>query len=349
MPDPNDKNSAMREANSVASVSSEHYLTSLKGLGHIVEPTVLKRILVEPPQLAMRADSVRVPLDRLQELQGRLMDRYADPLLMIRAYSHLNYDPGFMARTFLAGALSPGDAIALLCRYMTVSSDLCVIRLREDAGVASLRIEPNPGYKGAWELVDATVYSLTRILLGLGVPQINVIKLNHVPTMAIQEQYHALFPAPVQFGSLVPAIEFPADHLVRHLSWNPVSPEKLAKRERRLNRLQPQPRWQESVDVLLPLLSRLGEANIDRCADLLAVSRRSLQRHIRAEGFTFRDLMDRNHRQLSANYLERGYTNDETASLLGYRQPAQFYRAFRSWYGCSPSEYRQRSPILPCH
>ncbi|MFC4257877.1 helix-turn-helix domain-containing protein [Marinobacter lacisalsi] len=349
MPDPNDRYSAMREANSVASVSSEHYLTSLKGLGHIVEPDVLKRAQGQVPPLPMCASSVRVPLECLQELQGGLMDRYADPLLMIRAYSHLNYEPGFMARTFLAGALSLGDAISLLCRYMTVSSDLCRIRLREASGIASLQIEPNPGYVDAWELVDATVYSLTRILLGLGVPQIDVIRLNHVPTMTIQQQYRALLPARVAFGNHQTAIDFPVGALSRPLHWHPISPEKLAKRERRLNRLQPQPRWQESVDVLLPLLSRLGEANIDRCAHLLAVSRRSLQRHIRAEGYTFRDLVDRNHRQLSANYLARGYSNDQTASLLGYRQPAQFYRAFRGWYGCSPSEYRQRSPIHPCH
>ena len=41
-----------------------------------------------------------------------------------------------------------------------------------------------------------------------------------------------------------------------------------------------------------------------------------------------------------------GMSVREIAGRVGYRQPAQFAKAFRRHYGCSPSEYREaQSPV----
>jgi len=334
----------MLEATPESSVSREHFLTTVKGLRHVVEPAKLEKSLSTVIDRHSYLASPRIPLERLLELQAAVTDGRDDPLLMAKAYSHLNYDPGFMGRTFLAGALSLDEAISLLCRYMRVNSDLCTLTLQTTPDSATLRITPAAGYSGAHEHLDAMVYSFSRILLALGIQSIDLIRLNHVPPLAIQDQYHRLFPAPVHFGGSEPAIQFSPEQLNRPLDWEACPVEKLARRERRLKQLQGQPNWLESVEILIPTLSRRGEAHIDRCANLLAVSPRSLQRHIRAEGSTFRDILDQSRRKLARNYLSRGYTNEATSSLLGYRQTAQFYRAFKEWFGCSPSEYQHSPP-----
>jgi AraC-like DNA-binding protein len=41
----------------------------------------------------------------------------------------------------------------------------------------------------------------------------------------------------------------------------------------------------------------------------------------------------------------RGTTVREVAHRVGYRQPAQFAKAFRRHHGASPSAYRSRSPL----
>ncbi|MGF2687557.1 helix-turn-helix domain-containing protein [Marinobacter sp. DUT-3] len=334
----------MLEATPESSVSREHFLTTVKGLRHVVDPTTLEASLSTMIGTRPHSASARIPLKRLLEFQTVIAEGRDDPLLLAKAYSHLNYDPGFMGRTFLAGALSLDEAISLLCRYMKVNSDLCTIKLQTNPDSATLRITPATGYSGAHEQLDAMVYSFSRILLALGIQSIDFIRLNHVPPLAIQDQYHHLFPAPVHFGGSEPAIQFSPEQLNRPLDWDACPVEKLAKRERRLKQLQGQSNWLESVEILIPALSRRGEAHIDRCANLLAVSPRSLQRHIRAEGSTFRVILDQSRRKLARNYLARGYANEVTASLLGYRQTAQFYRAFREWFGCSPSEYQHSPP-----
>lgn len=334
----------MLEATPESSVSREHFLTTVKGLRHVAEPARLDAFLSTLIDKRSHSLATRIPLERLLELQAAVSNGCHDPLLMAKAYSHLNYDPGFMGRTFLAGALSLDEAISLLCRYMKVNTDLCTIKLQTTPESATLRITPAFGYSGAHEQLDAMVYSFSRILVALGIQSIDFIKLNHVPPLAIQDQYHRLFLAPVHFGGSEAAIQFSSEQLKRPLDWEACPVEKLARRERQLKQLQGQPNWLESVEILIPALSRRGEAHIDRCANLLAVSPRSLQRHIRSEGSTFRDILDQSRRKLARNYLSRGYSNEATASLLGYRQTAQFYRAFREWFGCSPSECQHAPP-----
>ena len=41
---------------------------------------------------------------------------------------------------------------------------------------------------------------------------------------------------------------------------------------------------------------------------------------------------------------ERGLTVREAAAAVGYRQPAQFAKAFRRHHGLAPSELRRGSP-----
>jgi AraC-like DNA-binding protein len=43
--------------------------------------------------------------------------------------------------------------------------------------------------------------------------------------------------------------------------------------------------------------------------------------------------------------LARGLTVREVAHRVGYRQPAQFAKAFRRHHGASPSTYRSRGPL----
>ena len=48
-------------------------------------------------------------------------------------------------------------------------------------------------------------------------------------------------------------------------------------------------------------------------------------------------------RELAEQYLAQpGMTLLETAYLLGFADPSNFYRAFRRWFDATPSEYRAR-------
>jgi AraC family transcriptional regulator, regulatory protein of adaptative response / methylphosphotriester-DNA alkyltransferase methyltransferase len=87
-----------------------------------------------------------------------------------------------------------------------------------------------------------------------------------------------------------------------------------------------------------------SDLSLDDIARRVASSRRQLQRAYAEIGnTTFRDHLTRVRMQKAAELLAtRGMTVREVAHRVGYRQPAQFAKAFRRHHGMSPSTYRSR-------
>ena len=84
------------------------------------------------------------------------------------------------------------------------------------------------------------------------------------------------------------------------------------------------------------------ELSLDDIARRVASSRRQLQRAYAEIGdSTFRDHLTRVRMQRAADMLSaRGLTVREVAHRVGYRQPAQFAKAFRRYQGVAPSAFR---------
>ena len=85
-----------------------------------------------------------------------------------------------------------------------------------------------------------------------------------------------------------------------------------------------------------------SELSLDDIARRVASSRRQLQRAYAEVGATtFRDHLTRVRMRRAAELLAtRGLTVREVAHRVGYRQPAQFAKAFRRHLGVAPSDYR---------
>jgi AraC-like DNA-binding protein len=85
-----------------------------------------------------------------------------------------------------------------------------------------------------------------------------------------------------------------------------------------------------------------SDLSLDDIARRVASSRRQLQRAYAEVGdTTFRDHLTRVRMQKAAEMLAtRALTVREVAHRVGYRQPAQFAKAFRRYRGVAPSDFR---------
>jgi AraC family transcriptional regulator of adaptative response / methylphosphotriester-DNA alkyltransferase methyltransferase len=85
-----------------------------------------------------------------------------------------------------------------------------------------------------------------------------------------------------------------------------------------------------------------SELSLDDIARRVASSRRQLQRaYAEIGGTTFREHLTRVRMDRAAQLLaRRGLTVREVAHRVGYRQPAQFAKAFRRHQGLAPSAFR---------
>jgi AraC-like DNA-binding protein len=85
-----------------------------------------------------------------------------------------------------------------------------------------------------------------------------------------------------------------------------------------------------------------ADLSLDDIARRVASSRRQLQRaYAEIGGTTFREHLTGVRMDRAAEMLQsRGLTVREVAHRVGYRQPAQFAKAFRRHHGLAPSDFR---------
>lgn len=97
----------------------------------------------------------------------------------------------------------------------------------------------------------------------------------------------------------------------------------------------------DQVKVVIKRRLASGKPDVEEIARELGTSERTLQRRIANGGTTFRRLLDEARHEIGQQMLASGANGiDEIAFLLGYQDTSSFYRAFRSWEGVTPAQWR---------
>ena len=87
-----------------------------------------------------------------------------------------------------------------------------------------------------------------------------------------------------------------------------------------------------------------GQVSEEGIASSINLSQRSLQRRLKEQGMSFTQLLESTRKELGLQYVrDPQHSFNEIGFLLGFAEPGNFSRAFKRWYGKSPSQYRQDS------
>lgn len=84
-----------------------------------------------------------------------------------------------------------------------------------------------------------------------------------------------------------------------------------------------------------------GTCSVERCAEKLGMSVRTLQARLAIENTRFSELVESQREKLAKSHLaQRQLSLDEIADRLGYGEQTSFGRAFKRWTGMTPHQYR---------
>lgn len=114
--------------------------------------------------------------------------------------------------------------------------------------------------------------------------------------------------------------------------------------QRRLTQLDAQAPMRDRVHSVLLEHLPSGDVSIEAAARRLGLTSRTLQRRLKPEGATFKQIVRDTREKLARHYLtntELAYA--EISFLVGFEEPSSFFRAFREWTGVTPSSLRDRA------
>ncbi len=85
-----------------------------------------------------------------------------------------------------------------------------------------------------------------------------------------------------------------------------------------------------------------GRVDQDTVASRLYRSKSTLQRQLKSEGSSYREILESTRRSLAEQYLKDGtYSQAQIAFMSGFADQSNFARAFWRWTGVSPGQFQK--------
>lgn len=243
-----------------------------------------------------------------------------------------------------------GDALHRQARYATLVGSLGHVDLADEPERPGL--EPQVAH--SWQpwlpqqqrhLCEETLAGWTTFghwITGLDIPPTEVRFQHAAP--ADTSEHQRVFRCPVLFGQADNALIFPKRLLHAPLGQADAQVRQMLDgyADRLLKELR---QGQQMMDrARMELARQLADQgpDLERLAEVLTLSPRTLQRRLRETGLSFSQLVDETRQQLVLHYL-RDPTLElaDIAFFVGFSEAGSLARAFRRWTGQSPAHYRR--------
>jgi len=289
----------------------------------------------------------RVPHETALALLDNAVRESGDPAFALKAGDGIRRGDLGLYDFITHSAPTLRDAILASARFLALVHDGASISLSEEGDTAVWRHQLRPGVartQRADEYVMAAFHRGALSLIGMDVPSLEV-RFRH-PSPAHHDAYDTCFlGAPLRFERDHNEIVFLAGALdLPVVGADPALHEYLVRQgDHAMRAIGPRHLFTERVHRLVVAGIERG-ISASEVADLLHMSVSSLRRRLDEEGTAYSEVIDDVRRSHAVELLSRHELNvSEVASRLGFAHRPAFHRAFRRWFGESPSEYRAKT------
>ena len=292
----------------------------------------------------------RIPVSKMSQLWELAVEATED-----EAFG-LSVPPFVQATSFhalgfsLMVSASLRDAWQRTQRYYKVVSDVLDIQIQEHGTESALCYVAIPGKAYAQEAIDAFIATMVKISTEVTGGSAKPSKIEFERAEPTNRQpFEKAFSCEIYFGTGRNQIYFTNEDLDRPLATanRDIALKNDEVVQSYLSRLLKQSLVKQVTEKIIISLA-MGEPNQEIIANSLHMSSRSLQRKLKEEASSFRQLLDDVRKDLAKNYLASSQQSViEIAYQLGFQDPSNFTRAFKRWFGVPPSAFRQLNITKP--
>src|SRR5688572_22729670 len=94
-----------------------------------------------------------------------------------------------------------------------------------------------------------------------------------------------------------------------------------------------------SLELVRRALATAENLSLQELARALGMTPRTLQRRLKAEGTSYRVIVDQIQLEFAARALSDSTSACNAGNALGFSEPAAFWRAFKRWTGTTPGRF----------
>jgi AraC-like DNA-binding protein len=186
----------------------------------------------------------------------------------------------------------------------------------------------------------ATLQAHTEELMGSVVKPVRVLLGYRTPTNI--DQYKQVFRCPLRFSQESTEIHYPLEYYDKNIeTYDPQAGDVLGALRSSLH--EKLSSGGDIVhDVKMALRRKPGEfPSLERVAEGLAMSSRTLRRKLGQQYVRYQDLLDEERRRVAEDFLlNTTMTIQQIADQCGFTDAQNFSQAFRRWLKISPTEFR---------
>lgn len=325
--------------------ASNHYISALyhlaenKGLDGIA---LLKRAGIEP-QIIDSADQ-RVETQKLATVLQLFWDSLEDENMGL-TNSPCRSGTYYMMGKLTVHQLNLGKALELGFRYYGFMTDGFELSLAVKGDIATVKINlSKPELDRDHLLAELTLLAWHRYaswLIDEDLP-LTQVYFNYPAPKHVRE-YVYLFPGSHRFQHSFLGFSFHKKYLERETLQTETAlktfmshcPAILFLRKNNNESLT------HNLQLLLKKQVNIGLPDLLTTANSMHMSKRTLMRKLKQEGTSYQQIKDLVRRDTAIFFLTQQHISiAEIAEEIGYSDPAVFARAFKTWTGLSPAEYR---------
>lgn len=289
----------------------------------------------------------RVPVESMSKLWLLAEEATEDEALGLRVPQHVATSSLFDLQSLIQAAPTVAEGWSLFERFMPVLSTGLNVRLESDnSNTYSVVMEPTRLVKTMTQAGDATVAVLVGNLrataLGITITHIKLVRSEPKDPA----EFERILGAPVSYGHPHLSIQFESSTplTIPQETANPLLEQALGSVLK--NYLDRMSGDQFSEQVRREIIQVIAgqEPSLERIAERLHMSSRTLQRRLVADGGNYRDVVNEVRQGMALRLVRDTQANfTDIAYQLGFRDASNFSRVFRRWFGATPSEFRPKS------
>jgi AraC-like DNA-binding protein len=297
------------------------------------------------PLADLEADpTLRLPYGMVIELMHDFVAIVGDPAAPLRAGFKLQRGDYELLEYLCTTCPTLGETIACLGRYypLLIAAEY-ELHIDQDRAEARFRLAPGldaPDF--LYEFAMASNFTMAALHLrpeGAQLP-LEICFSHREPAYA--ELFPQLFFAPTRFGCEHNALVFPTPMLEQPMRDADSLLHSVLSRlaDQELAALASQSVFPAKVRDAIESELATGAA-LDAVAERLHISPSGLRSRLRQHGTTYSALLDNLRRERAKHALRKTQLSfAEIAHDLGFAHPPAFHRAFRRWFGVTPSAFR---------